>query len=271
LTITTTRNTLRRTALHFGLAMTLACAPAAFTQNAPTFLVASAELPDAPGMKTEAPSGVSTSLALGESPQSTASYTTRPLPQMVSRTDKYIEPGESAPRLGVRDKFALGFKDAFSISAAGEWVLASGYEQATNGSPNYGTNLTAYGKRLGASAARATSEGVFSDSFMASITREDPRYYRMGPGHNFVKRVGYAVTRVFITRTDSGRVSPNIALLGGNLGGAYLTSAYYPDLNTSNTEVLKTFGGALGGSAFGFVVSEFFPNIHNLLNFKKND
>ncbi|SFR97245.1 hypothetical protein SAMN05421771_0108 [Granulicella pectinivorans] len=269
----TTQHSLRISTLHLGLAMALAFAPSAFAQTAPTFALASVELPDAPGMtsRTEAPAGVSSSLALGESPQSSASYISARTPSMASHTDKYIEPGESAPSLSMGNKFALGFKDAFSLSSFGGWVVAAGYSQVTNGSPNYGTNATAFGKRFGAAVARASSEGVFSDSIMASVTREDPRYYRMGPGHNVIRRLGYAVTRTLITRTDSGHVSPNIALLGGNLGGSYLTKAYYPDLNTSNTEVLKTFGGSIGGSALGFAVSEFFPNINFFSFHKHND
>jgi hypothetical protein len=278
LTTHTALLTLRKYALSTGLIAGLAFAPAAFAQKtpdfqeAPTFLTASVELPDAPGMKLEKSEtpAFSSSLALGESPQSTATYSTGPTahkPGTAAHLDKYIDPGQEVLHLSPGDKIALGFKDAFSPFSFAGWALAAGYEQALNGSPNYGTNATAFGKRFGASAARAASEGVFSDSVMASVLREDPRYYRMGPGHNIFRRAGYAVTRTMITRTDSGRTVPNFALLGGNLGGAYLTKAYYPDLNTSNTEVLKTFGGSIGGSALGFAVSEFFGSALNMITF----
>ena len=223
------------------------------TADAANPMVSKVELPDAPGMSSS---------SVTPDSQSTASYTTGRTHalsnEMASTTDKYIEPGESAPRLTVGNKVALGLKDSVSPMAVVGWAITAGYEQAMNGSPNYGTNASAYAQRFGASAARASSEGIFSDSIMASVLHEDPRYYRMGPGNNFFKRVGYAVSRTMITKTDSGRTTPNLALLSGNLGGAYLTKAYYPALNTSNTEVLKTYGGSIGGSALGFVVSEFF-------------
>jgi hypothetical protein len=183
-----------------------------------------------------------------------------------ARLEKYIHPGETVRPLSAGEKLELSIKDSFSPFAFVGWVAAAGYEQAFNGSPNYGTNAGGFAERFGAAAARASSEKIFSDGVLAAVLREDPRYYRMGPGHNVVKRLGYALSRTFITRTDSGQLSPNSSLIAGNLGGAYLTKAYYPDLNTSSREVLKTFGGSLGGSALGFAISEFIPQKYNIFH-----
>ena len=183
-----------------------------------------------------------------------------------ARLEKYIQPGETVNRLSAGDKLKLSLKDSVSPFAFVGWVVAAGYEQALNGSPNYGTNAGAFAERFGASAARASSESIFSDGVLAAVLREDPRYYRLGSGHNAVKRLAYAISRTFITRTDTGQLSPNSALIAGNLGGAYLTKAYYPDLNTSSREVLKTFGGSVGGSALGFAISEFIPEKYNIFH-----
>ncbi len=108
-----------------------------------------------------------------------------------------------------------------------------------------------------AAALRAGSEGIFTDCLFAPLFHEDPRYYVMGKGHPFLKRLAYAGTRVLITRTDGGHQTPNFALLAGNAAGSALTIPYYPSKNTSFSEVAQTFGGSLGGSAIGFVVDEF--------------
>ena len=185
-----------------------------------------------------------------------------------STTTKYIAPNQPAPRLDTRDKFELGFKHAISPMTMLGWAAASGYEQALNGSPNYGTNSYAYAQRFGAAAARNASEDIFSDAVLASILHEDPRYYRMGPGpgQGPVRRVLHAVSRTFISQTDSGRTMPNFSLLGGNLAGSYLTRAYYPPHNRSNKEILKTFGGSLGGSALDFSISEFLSGALNIFH-----
>jgi hypothetical protein len=178
-----------------------------------------------------------------------------------SHTQKYIEPGQAAPKLSASDKSLLGVRDAFSIFSASGWFASAGYEQLVNGSPNYGTDRGAFGQRLGAAAIRDITEGVFSDSIMSPLLHEDPRYYRLGPSHNIFVRAIYAGTRPLITRTDGGRMSPNLALIAGNAGGSALTNTYYPQLNRGFTQTLETFGGSMGGSALGDLVSEFYDDV----------
>lgn len=188
---------------------------------------------------------------------------------MAGRYAKYIGAGQSAPKLTVHDKVVLGLRDAVSPFSALSWVSAAAFEQVTDGSPNYGQTGKGFAQRLGAAAARNVSEGIFTDSILSPVLHEDPRYYRMGPGHNFVKRLVYAGTRPLITRTDGGRTTPNFALLGGELAGSALTQAYYPPLNQGFTEVAKTFGGSVGSTALGCVMTEFFPAVFGSMHTKK--
>ena len=125
-----------------------------------------------------------------------------------SHTQKYLEPGQVAPTLTANDKVLLGLRDAFSLFSASGWLASAGYEQLVNGSPNYGTDRGAFGQRLGAAAVRDITEGVICDSVMTPILHEDPRYYRLGPSHNFFVRAIYAATRPVITRTDGGHRRP---------------------------------------------------------------
>jgi hypothetical protein len=108
-----------------------------------------------------------------------------------------------------------------------------------------------------------------SESIFAPVFHEDPRYYVMGKGHNFFKRAIYAGTRVIITRTDDGHTTPNFSLLAGDAAGAALTTTYYPPANTSFSEGAKTFGGSLGGSALGFVVTEFLDDALHFVHLRK--
>jgi hypothetical protein len=220
---------------------------------------ASLTLPDAPGFSS------SPMLLTGAPTGSGASSNGASLPE-ASRTTKYIEPGQSAPKLAAGDKVLLGLRDAVSPFSAVGWLASAGYEQLVNGSPNYGTDRGAFGQRLGAAAIRDISEGIFSDSVMSPLLREDPRYYRMGPSHNFFVRLVYSGTRPIITRTDGGSTTPNIAELAGNLAGAGLTNAYYPQLNRGGKQTLETFGGSLGGAAIGDVVSEFYGDFIHLFH-----
>jgi hypothetical protein len=180
-----------------------------------------------------------------------------------------IGPDEVADRMTVKEKVEGGLIDSVSLFSAVGWVAAAGWEQIWNDSPNYGTNGGAFAQRFGAAVARGTSEGVFSDCFFAPVFHEDPRYYIMGPGHPFFKRLVYAGTRAIITRTDSGHETPNFALLAGNAAGSALTVVYYPPKNTTFSEVAQTFGSSIGGSALGFVVDEFIVDALIDLHLKK--
>ncbi|MDQ2833918.1 MAG: hypothetical protein M3Y50_09270, partial [Acidobacteriota bacterium] len=136
-----------------------------------------------------------------------------------------------------------------------------GYTHLTNGSPNYGTDSGAFGERLGTTALTNTSEDILSNAVFAPLLHEDPRYYKLGRQHRFGKRLGYAVTRILISKTDSGRTTPNFSLLAGNLAGAALTNTYYPQINHGAAATANTFGTSLGGSAIGFTLTEFLADV----------
>ena len=180
---------------------------------------------------------------------------------LARKYDKYIDRNEIPQMLSGRDKMILGFRAAVTPFAGISIVAAAGYEHLTNGSPNYGTNSGAFAARVGAAGARDTSELVFSDSVLAPLLHEDPRYFQFGNEHGVVARTAYAVSRVFITRNDAGQQVPNISLLGGYAGAIALTNAYYPELNQGAKESAKSYGGSLGGAALGFVVREFFDDV----------
>ena len=233
-------------------------------------LAASLSLPDDPGA-TRLFAAAGPSLASSSSADASAGEGMTPastLPE-ASHTQKYIEPGQAVPTLSVGNKVGLGLKDSVSLLSAVGWVATAGYEQILNGSPNYGTDIGAFGQRVGAAAIRDATEDVFSDSVMSPIFREDPRYYRMGPSHNFLIRLVYSGTRPIIGRTDGGRTTPNFAGLAGNLAGSALASVYYPPINRGLTQTMETFGGSLGGSAVGDVVSEFFADAVHLFHPKQ--
>jgi hypothetical protein len=189
--------------------------------------------------------------------------------RLATRNDITIMPGQTAPPLTSHDKVLLGLKQSFTLFSVVGWTTSAGYSHLTNGIPNYGTDKGAFGERLGATALRSISENVFGNAVFAPIFHEDPRYYKLGRGHNFVKRAIYAGTRTLITRKDDGSARPNYSLLAGNLAGATLTNAYYPPLNHGFNQTAKIFGTSIGGSAIGFVVTEFLDDALDFAHLKK--
>ena len=232
---------------------------------------ASLDLPEAPGYSAPNAIASSSSSSAGEAlPAPSAEESSSPAassgqaagtPAEATRSQRYPTPGQIAPVLTAGDKVRMGFTGAFSYTTIIGWVASAGYEQLTNGSPNFGTDRGAFGQRLWSSAARATSENLLADSVFAPILHEDPRYYRLGPTHKFLPRLVYSATRSIITRSDSGAAVPNLSQIFGNAGGAALTYAYYPQINRTAKDTAETFGGSLGGTALGDVIAEFFGGI----------
>jgi len=184
---------------------------------------------------------------------------------------KYIPADKLAVPLDGREKVVFGLRDAISPESLLVWTLAAGYEQVVNGTPNYGTNRTAFAQRFGAAAARDTSETLLVDSVFAPVFRQDPRYYKLGPQRaGYTKRVLYAVTRPLITRTDAGALAPNYALLSGDLAGTILTNAYYPELNRGPRQTAMAFGGSLGAIALGNAIQEFRDDLLDALEHKED-
>jgi hypothetical protein len=232
---------------------------------------AMASLPDAPSSSSNgiAVNSNEDTFDVEDNADTTGAPRLRHRHYIASRTDITIEPGQTAPSLTPQDKVSLGLKESFTLFSVVGWLASAGYSHVTNGSPNYGTDSGAFGERLGATALRNTSEHILSNAVFAPIFHDDPRYYKMGPGHNVVKRTLYAATRTLITKADDGRPRPNYSLLSGNLVGSILTNAYYPSPNQGFGQTAKTFGTSVGGSALGFIVTEFLDDALDIVHLKK--
>jgi hypothetical protein len=265
--------------IRAALALLIGVAPFAAAQTALTSKPAADviaantrfELPDSPGalFPSSSSSADANSADPGPADPNGAQTPTGPRPKATAHLKMIVNPGEVAEPMPVRDKVVAGFTNSVSLFSATGWLTSAAWGQLINGSPNYGTDAGAFGQRLGAAAIRGVSQGVFSNSLFAPLFHEDPRYYVMGKGHPFFKRIVYAGTRAIITRTDNGHTSFNFSLLAGNAAGAALTIPYYPAQNTSFKEVAETFGGSIGGSTLGFVVDEFIVDALIDLHIKK--
>ena len=269
----------RQNSLHAAFALVIAVSPFAAPQtpqaNKPAADVVAVnsrlELPDSPGALISSSTNSADSASSSTDPED-ASIEQIPAKAPLKHAPHLrmiIAPGEIADPMTVHDKVVSGFKDSFSTSSAAGWLSTAGWQHLRNSSPNYGTDAGAFSQRLGAATIRATSEGLFRESVFAPLFHEDPRYYLMGKGHPFFKRIVYASTRSIITRTDSGHATPNFARLAGNAAGSALTIPYYPAQNTTFSAVASTFGGSLGGSALSFVVDEFLVDALVDLKLKK--
>ena len=221
-------------------------------------------LPDSPGATLSSsstnagplfPQGLKRKLGIGERPDTElAQYP-------ASATDKFIYPGQTAPTITAKDKVEMGLLHGVSSYSILGWFVSSGIDHWNDDSPHYGVDKGAYGERLAAAAVRGYTEEILKDSVLASVLHQDPRYYKMGPGHSLRLRAAYAASRILVTRNDKGRLAPNYTVMGGNLLGAALTNAYYPAADRSFGQTARTFGAAMYGGSISLLATEFLSQI----------
>ena len=176
------------------------------------------------------------------------------------------DPNQTYEPLRMRDKWKLFVKesvDPFTFaSAAGGAALS----QIDNDNPKYGYGVKPYLQRFGAAQADITTQNFFGDAVLASLLKEDPRYFRKGPSSPVVKRVGYALSRVVVTRRDSGRPIFNFAGVIGMGMGIALSDAYYPRPSVGGGELESRIITSLAASALGNLLPEFWPDIKQKLS-----
>ena len=131
------------------------------------------------------------------------------------------------PPLSLKNKFWLATQDSFDYSAFIFAGMLAGVGQAQNFYPEFRQGTVGYGRYYWHSLADQAVGNYFTEAIVPAVTREDPRYYTLGHG-GFFPRTGYAISRLFVTRTDSGSRTSNFSEIVGNGAGAGVSDLYYP-------------------------------------------
>lgn len=163
--------------------------------------------------------------------------------------------------LRVRDKWKLFLKETIDPFTFASAAAGAAISQIDNDNPKYGYGAGSYFQRFGAAQADITTQNFFQDAVLASLLHEDPRYFRMGPGHSVMRRVGYSLSRVFITKRDSGKDSFNFSGILGMGMGIALSDAYYPRLSVGGGELESRVVTSLSAWALSNLLPEFWPDV----------
>lgn len=165
---------------------------------------------------------------------------------------------ESHP-LTSKQKFRIAIKDSFDYPLVILAGIDAGLYQLDNNHPEFGQGLKGYARRFGTSYGDQAIGNMMTEGFMPILLHEDPRYFRKAEGSK-MSRTGYALTRIFVTRTDAGGTSFNYAEVLGNGMAAGIGLSYYPD-NRNLPDYMQNWGVALGTDATSQVLKEFWPDV----------
>ena len=169
------------------------------------------------------------------------------------------------PRLSLKDKFWLATQDSFDYSSFVTAGMLAGIGQAKNSNPEFGQGSKGYGRYYWHAVADQAVGNYLTEAIFPAITREDPRYYTLGH-EGFLKRTGYAVSRLLITRTDSGRRTINISEIVGNGAGAGISDLYYPSRERTWTKTGQKRVTQIALDGVFNIVKEFWPDTNQLLS-----
>jgi hypothetical protein len=169
-----------------------------------------------------------------------------------------------------RHKFYIAAKDSFDYPVYLTAALFAGYYQLENQNPSFGQGMKGYAKRFASAYGDQAIGNMMTEAIFPSMLHEDPRYFRLGPsGGSTWRRTRYAITRVFVVRTDKNGSTFNFSEWLGNGSAVAISNLYYPAETRNVTDNLQKLGIAVGTDAFSQVLKEFWPDIKRKLTKKK--
>lgn len=169
------------------------------------------------------------------------------------------DPSQPVDPIGTADKFKLvvHYFDPFTYGFTSAQAVI---QQATDSPKGYGQGVEGYAKRYGADFTDAFTNELFTVGVFPTLLHEDPRYFRKGQGGGF-RRVMYAISRDFVTRTDSGTERYNFSEILGNLSSGAVSNLYYPRGDRGFEDILTRTGFQMGYDAMFNVLKEFYPDL----------
>ena len=168
--------------------------------------------------------------------------------------------GAVEPPASVSEKWKLFVSETLSPLSLVSASIDSTASQLTRSAPLYGRRFWHHGafpKRFIATVGDYTSENFLADFVLASVFHEDTRYRRMGPVHGVWRRMGYAISRAVVTRTDSGEGTFNWANVLGCAMSAGLSNSYYPPVSRTASVALVNWGTNIAGAGLTNIAPEF--------------
>lgn len=169
-----------------------------------------------------------------------------------------------------KQKFAIGAKDSFDKPV---FLLAgfyAGLAHLQNSNPSFGQGAKGFGNRYVRSLGDTIIGNFMTEAVLPSMLKEDPRYFMLGQnGKTGKQRFFYALSRVVITKTDSGGSRFNFSEVLGNGVSVAASNLYYPESRTYSANLSK-LALQIGTDAISNVLKEFWPDIKQRMQKKKN-
>jgi hypothetical protein len=169
----------------------------------------------------------------------------------------YVTYVPNAAPLTPKQKFELAWKtvlDPVTFLVVGG---LAGVEQAQNHFIGYGQGAEGYAKRFGAGYADTVTGTFIGSAILASLLKQDPRYFYKGTG-SMGARALYAIANSVICKGDNGHWQANYSNIAGNLASGGISNLYYPAQDRNGAGLTFENGAiGIGAGAFTNLLQEF--------------
>jgi hypothetical protein len=180
-----------------------------------------------------------------------------------------IQGADQIPPLTAGQKFKLVARSTLDPVEFGFIGIVTLTNQAENTDPAYGQGAEGYGKRYATNFADTVVENFMVGAVFPSVLHQDPRYYQLGKG-SFLHRFGYAISRIFVTRSDSGNKQFNFSeILGSASAAGISTYSYHLRADKNVPNVADVWATQVTLDSISAVLKEFWPDIHRKFHKQK--
>ena len=168
---------------------------------------------------------------------------------------------DQLPPQTISEKLMVPTRNTLSVLAVVKPAIAGGFKEVTNRDPQLGHTADDFGRYYWRTALDEVGENYLVEGVYPVLMHQDSRYYAMGEG-KFWHRTGYALSRVFVIRNDSGNEVFNTSELLGAASAAGLANLYYPGPQTGASVTAERFGLNIGFDALTYAAKEFWPDVN---------
>lgn len=159
--------------------------------------------------------------------------------------------------LSTKQKLHLGLNTLVDPATFLVTAVTAGIQQRMNSYWQFGQGAEGYAQRFGADYATGATSILITDVLMASVLRQDPRYFYSGQGTKR-QRLWYAVEGAFRTKGDNGNWQPAYSSVVGWIASSELSQIYYPGSRTQYTLIGRTLMFRFAGGVALNIAQEFF-------------
>jgi hypothetical protein len=180
-----------------------------------------------------------------------------------------VSADQQLPPQTVKDKFTTAALDSVDYSSFIFVAIQAGIAEARNSTPEFQQGWPGYGRYYWHTYADYVNENLWVEFLLPAALHQDSRYYTLGHG-GFAKRLAYSVSRVAVTRTDSGHETFNASEIVGAGAAAGVSSLYYPSQERTFSKTYQLWFTSIAIDAGSSLFKEFWPDINNKIFHQKN-